>query len=57
MPPLDVLLRLVFKTSTVDSPNSLHLEIFGLIRLDFIFFTNKEIRSVFHKPQIRFLRL
>ena len=46
------MLLLVLKTSTVYSPNSLHLEISGFIRQDFSCCTNKEIRSVFHKGKM-----
>ena len=51
VPYLDVMLLLVFKTSTVDSPNFLHTEIFGFIRIDFSSFAIKEISSVFHIPK------
>ena len=54
---LDVLLHLCPKPAPLILQNLIHFEIFGFVRLDFSCFTNKEICSVFHKPQIRFLRM
>ena len=55
VPYLDVMLLLLSKTITVDSPNYLQLEIFPFIRQDFSCFTNTEISSVLNKTKLRFL--
>ena len=54
---MDVILLFVSKTSTFYSLNSQYLEIFGFIRIDFMFFSNKvfvEIYSVFPKQMCVF---
>ena len=51
---LNVILFFVSKKSTFDSPDFQYLEIFGLIRIDFMTFTNNGfvgIYSVFHKQK------
>ena len=49
---LDVILLLVFKTSTFSSSDSQYLEIFGYIRIDFVCFSDNGFLknySAFHK--------
>ena len=50
----DVMLLFTSNADTFDSPNSQYLEIFGFIRIDFMYFSNNGfvgIHSVFHKQQ------
>ena len=54
-PYLDVMLRLVSKTSTYDTPNSIYLELFGYIGLDFRYFENKEFVQYSLNPNFIFL--
>ena len=42
VPCLNVILLLVSKTSTFNSPNSQYLKIFGFIRIDFMCFSNMQ---------------
>ena len=54
---MDVILLFVPKISTFNSRNSLYLEIFGFIRINFMCFSNKaflEIYSVFPKQMCVF---
>ena len=51
---LDVTLLFVSKTNTFDSPNSLHLKIFGFIRYDFECSRDKESFSIPQTSQFIF---